>query len=120
MYADDHKGKYPDTLDELIPYLKSRRRNNDVRSILQSPRKPKGFHGPSYILVKGLTTASSGSTILIYENPAFCNRYNNIVVGFVDGHVETMRLSYFREMLKKQRSKNNKTRKSPSAQPQTF
>ena len=93
MYADDHEGKFPDDLQKLYPYHRNPK-------ILESPRKPKGFYGPSYIYVDGLKRRMGDSSriIIFYENPAFCS--DGICVGFLDGHSEWMKPSEFIERLK--------------------
>ncbi len=92
MYADDHDGTFPDTLEQTKPYY------GDAK-ILQSPRKPKSFSGPSYIYVPGYSTnaESSHKWIILYENPQFCE--DTIVAAFLDGHVEAMRPGAFRRAL---------------------
>jgi len=67
MYTDDHDEKLPDNLDQAKKYY----RNSKV---LESPLKPKGFAGPSYIYVNGhsMTAESPARQIVIYENPGYC------------------------------------------------
>jgi len=81
MYAQDHKGKAPEELNQLQKYLGS-------STVLESPSKPKDFEGPSYILVPILEIDSPPNTVFIYENPAFAGEKIN--VAFVDGRVERM------------------------------
>ncbi len=92
MYADDHDGKFPDELEQAKAYYGS-------PSILESPRKPKGFGGPSYIYVPGHTANATapGDSVVVYENPAFCD--DTITVAFRDGHVEAMKPGAFRQKL---------------------
>lgn len=92
MYADDHDGEFPDDLDQAKPYYGG-------TQVLQSPRKPKSFTGPSYIYVPGHSTSdpSASKSVVLYENPAFCE--DTIVVAFLDGHVEAMKPDAFRQAL---------------------
>jgi prepilin-type processing-associated H-X9-DG protein len=92
MYADDHDGNFPADLQGLGKYL-----GNSSERVLQSPRKPKGFTGPSYIYIPGQTMKVSAQNILAYENPAFAGDKINAV--FMDGHVEAMKPDQFREAL---------------------
>ena len=93
MYADDHEGKFPDNLEQLYPYHRNPR-------ILESPRKPKDFIGPSYIYVTELKLRMRDVSriIIFYENPAFCS--DGICVAFLDGHCEWMKSEEFLERLK--------------------
>lgn len=81
MYAQDHDGRFADALEDIESYLAS-------PSILESPRKPDDFDGPSYIYIAGQTTTMSPANVLVYENPEFCD--DRITVLFLDGHVEAM------------------------------
>jgi len=92
MYADDHDGKLPDSFEQAKEYY------GDSK-VLESPHKPKGFDGPSYIYVSGhsMNTESSGMQIVAYENPEYCK--NTINALFLDGHVERMQPDRFRETL---------------------
>ena len=93
MYADDHDGKFAPDLQQLYPYHRSPK-------ILESPRKPKGFDGPSYIYVAGLKARMRDASriIIFYENPAFCS--DGICVAFLDGHSQWMKPVEFLERLK--------------------
>jgi hypothetical protein len=93
MYADDHEGKFPDNLQKLYPYHRNPK-------ILESPRKPKDFIGPSYIYVAGLKARMPDSSriIIFYENPAFCG--DKVCAAFLDGHVEALGQTEFLERLK--------------------
>ena len=92
MYADDHDGKLPDSFEQAKEYY------GDSK-VLESPHKPKGFDGPSYIYVSGhsMNTESSGMQIVAYENPEYCKDTINAL--FLDGHVERMQPDRFRETL---------------------
>jgi prepilin-type processing-associated H-X9-DG protein len=81
MYADDHGGKFPEDLQEMKAYYRDPK-------LLESPRKPKDFDGPSYIYIAGQTTAMHPANIIAYENPAFCTDKINVL--FMDCHVEAM------------------------------
>lgn len=96
LYADAHEQKIPNGLEDINSFLSG-------GGMLESPRKPKDFAGPSYIYVKALggrklnDFKSPHEYVIVYENPAFCKDYIN--VGFLDGHEEKMTLSAFRKML---------------------
>jgi len=94
MYAEDNDGKCPPDLEAVKPY------GVDDR-VLQSPRKPNGFSGPSYIYIPGLSRNIQGpaETIVVYENPQICDDGTN--VAFMDGHVEFMRPWQFRQALER-------------------
>ncbi len=93
MYAGEHEGRLPDSLDEFEPHQLS-------PNVLESPRKPADFDGPSYIYIPGhsANTPRAGKYIVVYENPAFLS--DEIAVLFLDYHVETMGREAFREALK--------------------
>ncbi|MCK4293133.1 MAG: DUF1559 domain-containing protein, partial [Planctomycetes bacterium] len=86
MYAEDHDGRFPKDMQEAKPYY------NDSK-ILESPHKPNGFDGPSYIYIAGQTTAMEPGNIIAYENPAFSSEGLNVL--FMDGHVEWMKTDAF-------------------------
>ena len=88
MYADDHDGRFPDDLQAARSYFGSSK-------VLESPRKPKGFEGESYIYINGqsLQIDSPATQILVYENPEFCD--DKISAAFMDGHVESMSRNRF-------------------------
>ncbi|MFC1794149.1 hypothetical protein ACFL3Q_11245 [Planctomycetota bacterium] len=92
MYADEHDGKLPENFEQAKNYYGNPK-------FLESPLKPKGFAGPSYIYVNGhsMKAASPARQIVIYENPEYCKDTINAV--FLDGHVERMKRDRFRETL---------------------
>ncbi len=95
MYADEHDGKLPDELEQAKSYFGG----TSISRLLESPRKPKGFAGPSYIYVPGYARNSESpfKCIILYENPEFCDDVVN--VAFLDGHVEAMKPEAFRQAL---------------------
>jgi prepilin-type processing-associated H-X9-DG protein len=94
MYADKSKGAYPKELADLV------KDGGLSPKALECNRKPKGFAGPDYIYVAGLTSKAPATTVLAYENPGFCNNGKlNVLYG--DGHVEMVDKTRFREDLKK-------------------
>lgn len=92
LYADEHEGKFPDNLLQLYPYHRNPK-------LFESPLKPKGFDGPSYIYVAELKERMRDSSriIIFYENPAFCS--DRISAAFMDGHVKAMDQAEFMERL---------------------
>ena len=92
MYADDHDGKLPESLEEVWDYHREPK-------ILESPQKPTAFDGPSYIYVKGhsLKAGSPAKQIIVYENPGYLRE--QITAVFLDGHVERMKRDRFVETL---------------------
>jgi prepilin-type processing-associated H-X9-DG protein len=92
MYADEHDGKFPDSVEQAHQYYRD-------SEILDSPQKPAGFDGPSYIYVKGhsLEANSPSKMVLAYENPEYLRE--SIPVLFLDGHVEKMPRDRFVEAL---------------------
>jgi len=77
-YANDHNGQFPPALQDLKKYIT----NHDI---LESPRKPKGFTGLSYIYIPGQNADGDPRNVLMYENPAFSPDGLNVAYG--DGHV---------------------------------
>jgi hypothetical protein len=92
FYSDDHKGKFPNTLKEMKPYYEDDK-------LLESPRKPRGSDGPSYIYVQHETPNIKGATkyIGVYENPEFCR--DKIYVLFLDYSVRAMSQEEFLKAL---------------------
>lgn len=91
IYANDYDDKYPPNLEELIE------KSDLLPECLESPRKPKGFDGPSYIYIAGQTVLARPDNIIVYENPAFCRGQINVL--FNDIHVEKMSKEDFMEKL---------------------
>jgi hypothetical protein len=91
IYSNDHDDKLPLNLQELVEkkYL--------LPKNLESPLKPVGFDGPSYIYVAGQTTSAEPSNVVVYENPEFSS--DSINVLFMDTHVEAMPPKGFLEKL---------------------
>ena len=92
MYADDHQGKLPENFEQAKKYY------GDSK-VLESPLKPKGFAGPSYIYISGhsMKAKSPAGQIVIYENPEYCQDTINTL--FLDGHVQRMQRDRFLETL---------------------
>jgi len=91
IYANDYEDKFPPNLRELVE------KEELPLKALESPRKPKGFDGPSYIYIPGQTVKMDPDNVVVYENPEFCS--DNINVLFVDSHVEAMRPEAFLQKL---------------------
>ena len=91
IYANDYGDKFPPNLQELVE------KEELQLKTLESPRKPKGFDGPSYIYISGQNTSMPPDNIVVYENPEFCS--DNINVLFIDTHVETMKPEAFLQKL---------------------
>jgi len=91
MWAEDNDGRFPDELGKLEPYVSGGSR------VWESPRKPVGFEGPSYLYIPGQTRKMDYHNMLVYENPAFCRDGVNAV--FLDGHVEFLKPDEFRRKL---------------------
>ncbi len=91
MYSGEHDRKFPPNLQQLVEkkYLSPKD--------LESPFKPSGFDGPSYIYIAG-QRGTDNRNILAYENPAFFS--DSINVLFVDTHVEVMTPEKFLASLK--------------------
>ena len=92
IYANDYEDRYPLNLQELVEKAEL------SPKYLESPLKPQGFDGPSYIYIAGQSTRTSKpGDILVYENPAFCSDKINVL--FNDNHVEAMKPAKFLEKL---------------------
>jgi len=92
IYAnDDERGRYPPRLEKLVEleYITTKQ--------LESPLKPNGFDGPSYIYVEGQNTGMDPGNIVAYDNPAFCSDKINVL--FMDGHVKAMKPAEFLQEL---------------------
>jgi prepilin-type processing-associated H-X9-DG protein len=92
MYASEHDDKLPESIGQAREYYRDSR-------ILNSPSKPTGFDGPSYIYVKGhtLNSGSPEKRVVAYENPEYLQ--GEIPVLFLDGHVERMTRGRFLEAI---------------------
>jgi len=92
VHANDYDGNFPPTLETLCETA-------DVSpKYLESPRKPKGFDGPSFIYISGQRIDSPSRNVLAHENPAFCND-KMISVLYVDGSVEVLSQDKLEEQL---------------------
>jgi len=91
MYADDHQGTWPADLEQAKSYWPNAR-------VLESPRKPKDFAGPSYRYLPGQPKTPDHRNVVAYENPEYCTDRINVL--FADGHVEAMKPEAFRTALK--------------------
>jgi hypothetical protein len=94
MYADKHEGAYPKELADLI-----RDAGLSPQSLV-CKRKPKNFIGQDYIYVTGLTSKAPATSVLVYENPVYCN-FGWLNVLYSDGHIEWIYKDKFRADLKK-------------------
>jgi len=81
MYAQDNNDKFPSNLEQAKKYY------GDAK-ILESPRKPKDFEGPSYIYIPDQPQTADPQNVLAYENPEFGQE--KVLVLFLDGHVQAM------------------------------
>ncbi len=91
IYANDYEDKFPPNLQELV--------EKEALSLktLESPLKPKGFDGPSYIYISGQTVKMYPDNVVVYENPEFCSDVINVL--FIDTHVEAMKPEAFLQKL---------------------
>ncbi|MBA7608656.1 hypothetical protein ES703_15835 [subsurface metagenome] len=88
IYQHEHENKFPPNLQELVE------RTELPLEALESPCKPKGFDGSSYIYIQGHTIASDPRySIILYENPEFCTDRINAL--FTDSRVEAMKPDEF-------------------------
>jgi prepilin-type processing-associated H-X9-DG protein len=79
IYANDYDDKLPPDLQALVEKVEL------SPKYLESPRKPPGFDGPSYIYIAGQTVAMEPGNIVAYENPEFCSDKINVL--YLDSHV---------------------------------
>jgi hypothetical protein len=95
MYSDD-KGKMPKRLEETMPVYCAA-----DSKLFESPRKPKGFDGPSYIYIQHETPNIKGAAyyIVVYENPEFCD--DEIPALFLDYSVRAMGREEFLRAMEK-------------------
>jgi prepilin-type processing-associated H-X9-DG protein len=91
MYGKEHQNNLPADLEQAKSYW-------GKAPVLESPRKPKDFTGPSYIYIPGQSLSMNPGNIVAYENPQF--RADGVNVLFLDGHVESMKPDAFRQELK--------------------
>ena len=91
MYGKDHQDKLPANLEQAKSYWPNAR-------ILESPRKPKDWAGPSYVYVPGQDLSMNPGNMVAYENPEFSADGTNVL--FLDGHVEFMKPDDFRREFK--------------------
>ena len=87
IYANDYDDKLPPNLQVLVD------KGELPPKTLESPLKPRGFEGPSYIYIVGQTTAMHPGNIVAYENSAFCSEGINVL--FMDSHVQWMKPAEF-------------------------
>lgn len=99
MYADSHENRFPASLNEELMKYRGIESKEEFKKLMESPRKPKDFNGPSYIYVPVERSDMPGPSeiIVVYENPAFCK--DGVNAGFIDGHVEFMKPEAFKKTL---------------------
>lgn len=92
LYADEHDGAFPDSLEQLVPEFID---NPQVFSCPESPSSWEDFNSgnvteasSSYRLVSGLRADMPGSFILVYEKTSKNHEGDGRNVCFLDGHVE--------------------------------
>jgi prepilin-type processing-associated H-X9-DG protein len=90
MYASDHKGNYPESLQDLVKekYL--------PEPVLKSPLNTRP-DVPSYIYIAGHKADSKPNYVLAYENPEYLSEGTNVL--YVDGHVQWMKPEEFKAAL---------------------
>ncbi len=94
-YADENKGKLPETINQFTPYLSDNK-------ILTNPRQPNRKIGFVYlkpaVLMKDIK--DSGRCIIAYEYYKSWPE-NGLCAAFADGHVEIIRIeTNFKKLLK--------------------
>ena len=82
LYAGDHKGKFPPTLDALVP------KYCDDKKLFVSPFAPDEAMGYTY--TPGLTTKSSADKVLIEDK--FSEKEHQRIVAHVDASAETTKV----------------------------
>jgi prepilin-type processing-associated H-X9-DG protein len=87
IYANDHQGRFPKSLDELVTD------GTVTAKQLHSPRDPGPEDVASYVYIAGQTTQSDPRNVLAYERVQG-NEGSNAL--FIDGHVQWMKLDAFR------------------------
>lgn len=90
LYSQDNDGKFPSDLENAQRYYHNAK-------ILESPRKPGYFEGPSYVYIPDQSVESNPGNIVVYENPEYA--WDDIAVLFLDGHVEKMSSDRFQSEL---------------------
>ncbi len=90
MYAEDNDGKFPADLENAKRYYPNAK-------ILESPRKPGHFDGPSYVYIPDQSVKADPRNIVAYENPEYA--WDDLAVLFLDGHVEKMSSDRFQSEL---------------------
>ncbi|UCG47983.1 MAG: hypothetical protein JSU94_21195 [Phycisphaerales bacterium] len=91
IYANDYEDKLPPDLETLVEKAELSPKS------LESPRKPRGFDGPSYIYIAGQTVGMAPGNIVAYENPEFCSDKINVL--YLDSHVAAETRQDFLEYL---------------------
>ncbi|HZZ45225.1 MAG TPA: hypothetical protein VFE58_19970 [Tepidisphaeraceae bacterium] len=83
MYANDHKGAYPDTLDQAASYIGQPPQFQDVTT---DPLHPNHHPGYTYIKPDAPSKQLPAEALVAYES--FDQWPGRIPVLFLDGHVE--------------------------------
>lgn len=95
LYANDHQGRFPETLEQLV-------QQDLLPHQLRSPRDPaEDGEEPSYILIRGQTSSAPPQNVLAHERLFGQERVPTL---FVDGHVELLEVPELRRRLDRQRS----------------
>jgi hypothetical protein len=92
MYAVDHDGRFPESLEALTQGDNAFLKPED----LHAPLDPRD-EGVSFVYIAGQTDDGSDN-IVAYLNPAFVTK-DRVPCLFVDSHVETLPMRIFRQEL---------------------
>ena len=90
IWANDHEGEFPETLDDLIE------EGITTHKQLNSPRDPRGEAAVSYVYIGGQADSADLRNILAYERVTGAEGTS---VLFLDAHVEWMKLDAFKRAL---------------------
>jgi len=91
IYANDHDGKYPDNLQQLVE------KADLPPKCLTSKFVPKASPEPAYIYISGQDAKMHPGNIIAYDNPKFCPDGVNVL--FNDAHVEWVKREKFLKIL---------------------
>jgi prepilin-type processing-associated H-X9-DG protein len=102
LYAADHEGRFPQSLEELRDLVAARTAESDLPpdgQWFRCPARPLAA-GIGYEYVPGLTLDSPPQTIICYDREGNHHKERNVL--FVDGRVRSFRENVFQQLLRNQ------------------
>jgi hypothetical protein len=103
-YAADHEGRYPDDWANLVPkYISASEAGTFLArfALVFSRSTTNVMEWTDYVYFRGITTDSPPNAIVAFLPPGYNGNFQESVVLFADGSIQSMNLSEFTKTLNK-------------------